>query len=158
MTKMNKTVQLKSTILLLVVLCFFNSVFAQTSFPQSLAFEKMSNYFVLHSIPSGKTQLLKITSQKEFDAYFGMATTMGEAGKPTSIDFKSNFVLAIVYSYTNQLVELVPIKINQTAKKKAQFQFKYKTKGTQTSISRPITMIQLSNQYKKIKYELQQVK
>jgi len=67
-------------------------------------------------------------------------------------------VLAIVYSYTNQLVELVPIKINQTAKKKAQFQFQYKTKGTQTTISRPITMIQLSNQYKKIKYELQQVK
>jgi hypothetical protein len=158
MTKMNKTLQLKSTLLLFVVLFFFKSVFAQNSFPQSLPFEKLSNYFVLHSIPSGKTQLIKITNQKEFDTYFGMGTTIGEGGKPSAIDFKSNFVLAIVYSYTNQLVDLIPVKINQIAKKKAQFQFQFKSRGSQKAISRPVTMIQLSNQYKKIKYELQQVK
>ncbi len=155
---MKVSIQLKSIIAVLLFFYMSEFAFAQTKFPVSLPFQKVNNYFVLHSIPSGKTKLLKITSQKEFDAYFGMATTMGEEGKPTSIDFNTHFVLAIIYSYTNQLVDLVPVNVNQTAKKKAQFQYRFKSNGTQTAILRPTVMIMLKKDYKKIDFELQQVK
>lgn len=155
---MKTTIQMK--IIIAVLLFFYMSkiAFAQAKYPVSLPFQKVDNYFVLHSIPSGKTRLLKITSQKEFDTYFGMATTMGEEGKPTSIDFNTHFVLAIIYSYTNQLVDLVPVNINQTAKKKAQFQYRFKSNGTQSALLRPSVMILMNKEYKKIKFDLQQVK
>ncbi len=151
-------VQLKFLVLILFTFFVSDWAFAQAKYPISLPFQQVNNYFVLHSIPSGKTKLLKITTQKEFDTYFGMATTMGEAGMPTQIDFNTHFVLAIVYSYTNQLVELVPVNLNQIAKKKALFQYRFKSKGSQTAISRPSVMIMVSKTNKKINFDLQQVK
>lgn len=155
---MKKIMSLKYCFLI-VFTCFVSSItIAQDKNSQTLPFEKMSNYFVLHSIPSGKTKLMKITNQKEFDAYFGMAATMGEEGKPSPINFDTHFVLAIVYSYTNQLIDIIPVQLNQTAKKKAQFQYQLKSNGSQSAISRPITMIKVNKQFVKFKFELQQVK
>ena len=59
-----------------------------------VAFEVAKNYFFKNDqkIPSSP----KITTAEEFGKLFGMATTMGENGKPTPIDFTKKFVLAIV--------------------------------------------------------------
>ena len=50
-----------------------------------IAFEIAKNYFFKNNqeIPSSP----KITTAEEFGKLFGMATTMGEDGKPTEIDF-----------------------------------------------------------------------
>ena len=48
-------------------------------------FEVAKNYFFKNNqvIP----EYPKIVSEEEFNKLFGMATTMGEDGKPTAIDF-----------------------------------------------------------------------
>ena len=50
-----------------------------------VAFEVAKNYFFKNNqvIP----EYPKIVSEEEFNKLFGMATTMGEDGKPTAIDF-----------------------------------------------------------------------
>lgn len=52
-----------------------------------------NRYFVRNDVkklPNGK-----ITNQKDFDNSFGMATVMGENGRPTEIDFDKQYVIAI---------------------------------------------------------------
>lgn len=49
----------------------------------------------------------KITSQEELLEYFGMATVMGENGKPTEIDFEKSFVVPIVFPETDQETSIV---------------------------------------------------
>lgn len=52
-----------------------------------------NHYFVRNDVkklPNGK-----ITNQSDFDNTFGMATVMGNDGKPTPIDFKKQYVIAL---------------------------------------------------------------
>jgi hypothetical protein len=65
----------------------------------SIAYQIINNYFVKNTVK--KAQKRKIENQKEFAALFGSATTMGENGKPTSIDFKKQNVVAIIGNTTN---------------------------------------------------------
>lgn len=53
-------------------------------------------YYVLNTVKNEKVESLRITSQDHFDRFFGMAAVMGKDGKPTEIDFKKSFVLALV--------------------------------------------------------------
>ena len=55
----------------------------------------------------------KITTEEEFNKLFGMATTMGENGKPTAIDFTKQFVLAIVLPETDFATEINPVKVEE---------------------------------------------
>ena len=74
-----------------------------------VAFEVAKNYFYKNN-PKGLPACPKITSDEVFNALFGMATTMGENGKPTEIDFTKQFVLAVVLSATDVETEVNPIK------------------------------------------------
>ncbi|AJA70737.1 hypothetical protein HXZ81_12610 [Myroides odoratimimus] len=60
------------------------------------------NYYVLNTVKNDKVESLRITSQDNFESYFGTAATMGEQGTPTSIDFKKSFVLALVGQPTDK--------------------------------------------------------
>jgi len=66
---------------------------------KEVAFEIAKNYFFKNdqAIPTSP----KITTEEDFEKLFGMATTMGEDGKPTEIDFTKKFVLAIVLPVTD---------------------------------------------------------
>lgn len=44
-----------------------------------------------------------------------MATTMGENGKPTPVDFSKEFVIAQIEDPSNQSVELKPVSIRKNA-------------------------------------------
>lgn len=59
----------------------------------------IDNYFVKNTVKKGQKR--KIENQKEFDALFGAAATMGKDGKPTAIDFKKQNVIAIIGNTTN---------------------------------------------------------
>lgn len=54
---------------------------------------------------------VKISSEEEFHKLFGMATTMDENGKPTTIEFSKQMVLAIVLPQTEQATEITPVKL-----------------------------------------------
>ena len=76
---------------------------------EDVAFEVAKNYFFKNdqTIPTSP----KITTEEEFNNLFGMATTMGEDGKPTEIDFSKQFVLAIVRPVTDIATEITPVKL-----------------------------------------------
>ena len=76
-----------------------------------VAFEVAKNYFFKNDqmIP----EYPKLVSEEEFTKLFGMATTMGEDGKPTAIDFTKQFVLAIVLPETDFATEIYPVKVEE---------------------------------------------
>lgn len=61
--------------------------------PTAIPFTKAENYFIKNSAKLPDNH--KITDKETFDSIFGMATTMGENGKPTEIDFDKSFVIAV---------------------------------------------------------------
>jgi hypothetical protein len=57
----------------------------------------------------------KIINQEELSKFFGMATVMGEDGKPTEVDFEKDFVIPVVYPETDQETTLVIERLWHTA-------------------------------------------
>ena len=61
-------------------------------------------YFVRNDVkklPNGK-----ISSEKDFENAFGMATVMGDDGRPTEIDFEKQYVIAVAKPVTDRNTEL----------------------------------------------------
>ena len=75
-----------------------------------IPFEVARNYFFTNDAEALPISP-KITSDAEFNKYFGMAATMGEDGSPTEIDFSRQFVLAIVLPVTDYATEINPVKL-----------------------------------------------
>jgi len=109
-----------------------------------VAFIIAQNYFFRNgqSIPANP----KITTSKEFNQLFGMATTMGEEGKPTEIDFSKQFVLATVLPVTDTATEILPIKLEE---KNDTLYYSYDIKiGEKLSFSiQPLSIIILDKKY-----------
>ena len=109
-----------------------------------VTFEVAKNYFFKNDqqIPASP----KITTEEEFNKLFGMATVMGKDGKPTSIDFTKQFVLAIVLPVTDTATEINPVKVE--AKSDSLF-YTYEVKaGEKQSYSiQPVSIIILDKQY-----------
>lgn len=109
-----------------------------------VAFEVAKNYFFKNDkqIPTSP----KITTEEEFNKLFGMATTMGEDGKPTAIDFSKQFVLAIVLPVTDVATEITPVKVE--AKGDSLFyDFEVKRGEKQSFSTQPVSVIILDKQY-----------
>ena len=109
-----------------------------------VAFEVAKNYFFKNDqeIPASP----KVTTEEEFNKLFGMATTMGEDGKPTPIDFTKQFVLAIVLPVTDYDTEISPMKVEE---KGDSLLYTYEVKqGEQQSFSiQPVSIIILDKKY-----------
>lgn len=80
----------------------------------AIGFKTAENYFVKNTVEEAVPT--KITSQEEFDKYVGMATTMGDQGKPTPIDFNKEFVIIVDHNSTEKKVEISPIGLNKNEK------------------------------------------
>ncbi|MBP1590272.1 MAG: hypothetical protein ILO10_08780 [Kiritimatiellae bacterium] len=70
-----------------------------------LPYKEAEHYFLRNDV-NGRNVPTKITTQTEFDRYFGMAAVMG--GQPTAIDFDRQFVIAIVLPETNHSTTIRP--------------------------------------------------
>ena len=111
---------------------------------EEVAFEVAKNYFFKNdqTIPASP----KITTEEEFSKLFGMATTMGEDGKPTEIDFTKQFVLAIVLPVTDIATEITPVKLE--AKGDSLFYtYDVKTGEKQSFTIQPVSIIILDKKY-----------
>ena len=109
-----------------------------------VAFEVAKNYFFKNNqqIPESP----KITTEEDFNKLFGMATVMGEDGKPTPIDVTKQFVLAIVLPVTDMATEINPVKVE--AKSDSLFYtYEVKTGEKQTFTIQPVSIIILDKQY-----------
>lgn len=87
-----------------------SSAVAATSVP----FLEAKNYFVKNNVQPENLVNPKITSQAEFDNIFGMATTMGEQGKPTPIDFSKQYVIALVGKPTDKATTLTATSLTKS--------------------------------------------
>lgn len=76
-----------------------------TDIPYTVA----QRYFLkndVHQLPPRR-----ITDRETFDTYFGAAAVMGANGRPTTIDFATNDVIAVVLPATDQSTTLTPISL-----------------------------------------------
>ena len=109
-----------------------------------VAFEVAKNYFFKNDqvIP----EYPKITTEAEFTKLFGMATMMGENGKPTAIDFTRQFVLAIVLPETDFATEINPVKVEEKGDSLL-YTYEVKTGEKQSSRIQPVSIITLDKKY-----------
>ena len=110
-----------------------------------VAFEVAKNYFYKNN-PKGLPGCPKITSDEVFNALFGMATTMGENGKPTEIDFTKQFVLAVVLPATDVETEVNPIKVEERGDSLL-YTFEVKKGEKLTYSIKPLSIIILDKKY-----------
>ena len=148
-----KKILLAVAMLLAMAACTNKPVTAVEDHEESseVAFEVAKNYFFKNDqqIPASP----KITTEEEFNKLFGMATVMGEDGKPTSIDFTKQFVLAIVLPVTDMATEINPVKVE--AKSDLLFYtYEVKTGEKQTYSIQPVSIIILDKQYENNKVKL----
>lgn len=76
-------------------------------------YTELSNYFVDNRIEVNKPQRLIINSRETFESYFGEAAVMGRNGQPTPIDFKTQFVMAVVLPETDRMTQVIPGEVLQ---------------------------------------------
>lgn len=103
-----------------------NSVTVETqkeSRKTSIAFTVARNYFVKNN--AGKLHNPKIETAEEFNKIFGMATTMGKDGKPTTIDFTKQYVIAVVLPETDLATTVEPVSLRRN--EKGEITLMYKT-------------------------------
>ncbi len=103
-------------------------------------------YFVRNDVkklPNGK-----FATQKDFEESFGMATVMGENGKPTEIDFAKQFVIAVSQPVTDRNTEITPISLKSDGDGGLVFSYRVK-KGKKRSFSTvPLLVVVVDKKYK----------
>lgn len=76
-----------------------------------IPFEIGKGFFVNNTFDEKQFTNPKITTKEEFENIFGYATTMGENGKPSSIDFSKEFVIAVIGKVTDRLSSIDAISL-----------------------------------------------
>ncbi len=89
---------------------------------QTIAFVEAKNYFVRNDAP--KLDNPKIETAEKFNEIFGMATTMGDEGKPTEIDFQKQYVIAVILPETDLTTAIYPISLQKDDEGKITFFYK----------------------------------
>jgi hypothetical protein len=79
-----------------------------------IAFTVAKNYFVRND--ARKLSDPKIETAEVFKELFGMATTMGKDGKPTTIDFAKQYVIAVLFPETNRATTIEPVSLQKDTK------------------------------------------
>jgi heat shock protein HslJ len=120
---------------------------------QPIPFTVAHNYFVKNTY--NKVDLVgnKICSKALFDNIFGMATVMGKDGKPTTIDFKKQFVIVVINKVSDIPTELIPKKLELLGKNRLNFTYEIKTGNKGTAMMQAFTMIIVDKKYSKYKVE-----
>lgn len=102
-------------------------------------------YFVSNKVDS--IPMRPITTQDDFDSLFGMATVMGENGKPTAIDFSNEYVLAVSIPATNRNTSLEFESLKQDNVGNMVFAYR-RVDGEEMSYTiRPLLMIVVDKKY-----------
>ncbi len=101
----------------------------------NIAFTVAKNYFVNNTVT--KLDNPKIETAEKFNENFGMATTMGEEGRPTDIDFSKQFVVAVILPETDLETSITPISLQKNTKNEIILNYKSIVGQKQTYKTRP---------------------
>jgi len=114
---------------------------SKTDVPYAIA----ERYFVKNDVVD-KDLTLKITSKEDFDKYFGMAAVMGDDGKPTSIDFSMQYVLAVIDKKSDLQVTISPLSLT-SLDGRIILSYNITTGQKQTYTSRAVLLLIVDNGY-----------
>lgn len=110
---------------------------------QEIPFTVAENYFVKNTVKS--IDQPKISSQEAFDQIFGMATVMGPNGRPTSINFAKQYVIAVINPTTYYNTTLTPVSLQKNRKGEIIFSYKIEKGEKQTYAVTPALIIIVDN-------------
>ena len=109
-------------------------------------YEVANNYFVNNNVD--KLPFVKIESQDDFQNFFGMAATMGPKGKPTAIDFKKQYVIAVVRDESWYGDQIKPGKLKWADRGVLEFSYRVvKDKDKRSYSIRPLLLIVVDKKY-----------
>jgi len=86
--------------------------YGKTNAATSISYTVAENYFLKNTVQEIPNP--KVDNQADFEQMFGMATTMGDNGKPTKIDFSKQFVIVVTKPETDVHTELRPVSLIQS--------------------------------------------
>lgn len=107
---------------------------------RDIPFQTLSNYYVRNDVDGSKLHRLIIDNEADFHAFFGEGAVMG--GQPTDINWKRQYVIAVLLPETNRPTMVTPMEVQQSP---GNIIFKYQVnRGHKTSYSLvPFTAIAL---------------
>ncbi len=76
-----------------------------------VAYSELNNYFVRNDYNPKRVERQIITSQEQFESVFGAGAVMGANGQPTSVNFKTQYVLAVILPETTRLTSVYPVSV-----------------------------------------------
>lgn len=114
--------------------------------PFSIPYKIAHGYFQKNNVKQLPTA--SITTQEEFDKFFGAAAVMGPDGQPTPIDFSKEFVIAVSKPETNLSTTFIPRTLEVDEEGNLIFNYDM-TQGDDLSYTIvPILLIVVPNEYK----------
>ena len=120
-----------------------------------ISFAPAKNYFVKNTVL--KLDNPKIETAVKFNEIFGMATTMGEEGKPTKIDFTTQYVIACILPETDLMTTIEPVSLQKNPKGEITLSYKSVVGEKQTYTTIPNFAI-LVNKSENGKITLKEIK
>lgn len=123
-----------------------NPSFSKTTTVEKVPYRIANNYFVKSSLNFPEITTLKISTEDEFEKYFGKAYYMGNNGTPTKIDFGQEFVLAVIHPETDLETN---IEINKIEKidKNLKFYYTVKQRNKNTYTTKPVLIAVIKDFY-----------
>ncbi len=109
-----------------------------------IPFATVENYFILNTVTAKVP--LKISSQEEFDTYFGTAATMAPKSKPTTIDFSKEYAIVIDLGDTQNKTDIEALRLSRKDDNLI-LTYNLKQGDNQMFTTRPFLMIRVSNSY-----------
>ncbi|MBR1550849.1 MAG: hypothetical protein IJ632_00845 [Muribaculaceae bacterium] len=73
----------------------------------------LNNYYVRNDIEATKLRKLIITNEADFKSFFGDAAVMGRNGHPTPVNFKTEYVLAVILPETDRSTTVETLDVLQ---------------------------------------------
>ena len=95
--------------LLMLTQCSIPRKIEANAYP--IDFTQLHNYYVVNSHKPKKIERKIINNEEEFRNIFGEAAVMGANGNPTPVNFKTQFVLAVILPETNRDVSVSPLQV-----------------------------------------------
>ncbi len=103
---------------------------------------EMRNYYVLNDYEHAKVERKIIKNEEEFSKVFGEAAFMGVDGEPTIINFKKQFVLAVLLPETATATNIYPLSVLQNGNAVI-FNYKVERGEKQSYTTNPFTAVVL---------------
>ena len=127
---------------------------ATNALPYTIA----ERYFVKNTFKGDHFGDAKIATQADFDKLFAAAAVMGADGKPTTIDFTKQYVIAVTEKETDVETSLDPKSLTKDGET-IMFKYEIKRGAKTTATMRPLLMLVVDNKYQgKVAVEGSEVK